>query len=114
MAKSAGCYAAPLGGGDDTMTGGNVGSEAVPRDLVSSRTKRMVAVDGHTWQRRPRQPVGIGRLKAKILCRNHNGALSPFDSTMRAFGEAVTECMAHVWRRDVAPHRTPTFEGGHL
>jgi hypothetical protein len=86
------CYASPLGGCHNKLTAEHVVSDKVLRDIVSSGSKS-VAVDGHRWQREPRQRVGIANLKAKILCQSHNSALSPFDDTMRAFGCYRARCL---------------------
>ncbi len=89
------CYALALGDCHGKLNGEHVGSESILRDIVSSGSNT-VAVDGRPWQRRPRQPVGIGRLKAKILCEKHNGALPRFDTAMRDLGQAVTETIARL------------------
>ncbi len=67
------CWAAAMGG-----CGSKISREHVVSKSLFDSTK--VQVQGLSWCKNEPKTIGIQAMTAKILCREHNNALSPLDS----------------------------------
>jgi len=74
------CYAAPLWGCSTKLSGEHGIGSAVLKVLTSGRNN--VGITNHPWQPPGRQVVSISKLRPKVLCDKHNGALSRLDDEM--------------------------------
>jgi hypothetical protein len=89
LLSNPGCYAAPLRDCSKKLSGEHWFSGSFLRAIAKGG--RTIRVHGHPWQREDRQIVGIGDLKAKILCERHNEALSGLDDAVKRFAQALIE-----------------------
>ena len=91
-----GCYAESLGDCQRPLTNEHPLSSTVLQLLTGNGNS--VGVSNHNWQRDKKmiQHVGVGSLTTRVLCRRHNGALSPLDTFARKFIVAQMAQMEHV------------------
>jgi hypothetical protein len=83
-----GCYARQLNDCSDEMSGEHLFSQAVLELLTGDDGK--VVRTGYPWQREgDLQSLVPANCKANVLCKRHNNALSPLDSTAAALLRGV-------------------------
>jgi hypothetical protein len=58
--------------------------------ISKSQFDRTVTISGFSWCLEP-ITIGINSFTARILCRDHNTALSPVDDEARAFRDAISD-----------------------
>jgi hypothetical protein len=74
------CYASARWNCSSKISGEHYLSRSVLSAFVGGR--KAVSVSGHRWQKEKVQSIGISSLAAKVLCTEHNTALSPIDTLM--------------------------------
>jgi hypothetical protein len=90
MASQKGCYASELGDCAGGMSREHYFSEAMSGVLWG----KGLEVEGFPWQKLgEKTTVTSAALKAKILCRKHNTALSPLDSAAGSFFQTIYTCI---------------------
>lgn len=96
----AGCYAAQLNDCSDEMSGEHLFSEAVLNLLVGADGKVVRA--GYPWQEDGEfQSLTPATCKANVLCKRHNNALSPLDSTAGTFLRAILKTPEFLQNHDL-------------
>ena len=82
------CFLAETNGCSEKISGEHYVSEALLN--VIEKQNKTIDVSGLTWLPKEQlSSIGKANLKAKVLCTVHNSNLSPFDTNVANFAEAI-------------------------
>lgn len=95
-----GCYAAQLNDCSAEMSGEHLFSEVILNLLTGADGK--VVRKGYPWQAKDEfQSLTPSTCKANVLCKRHNNALSPLDSTAGAFLKGILKTPEFLQNHDL-------------
>jgi hypothetical protein len=103
------CYASERWRCSTKLSGEHWLSKSVLSAFV--RGDKGIAIIGHHWQQRELERVGIASLTAKVLCREHNTALSPLDDRIAGVFRHLASMDRILTAADPAAHAVHCVNG---